>query len=58
MFRLFLGQIINFTVIKLTIKVLGDIVPLGVPQIAVGEVLTSAARLYDRPGHRYRELYT
>jgi len=45
-------------VIKLKIKVLGDIVSLCVSQLAVGEFLTSAERLSDRPGHRYMELYT
>jgi len=57
MCRPFPGQIINFMVIKLRTKVLGDIVPLCVSQLAVGEVLTLAECLSDRPGHRYMELY-
>jgi hypothetical protein len=58
MCRLFPGQIINFMVIKLRIKVLGDIVPLCVSQLAVREVLTSAERPSDRPDHHYMKLHT
>jgi hypothetical protein len=56
--RLLPGQIINIKVIKLRIKVLGDIVPFCVLQLAVGEVLTYAERLSDPPDHRYIHLYT
>ena len=44
-------------VIKLRIKFLGDIVPMCVSQLVVGEVLTSAECLSEHPGHRYMELY-